>query len=675
MQETGSRVIWKPDLVSVAVIPRITGDENEYRQIYSKVPGTVDQEITFPCSVCKQDIRPSGFFYHKKLHKAMATMGFQWSRGRRPDRKTLTLQRQYLLSKLMEASLFNQKIRQSIDSSYELLKKRKESESFKILPSVVGSSVHLSEINNLLIHAVAICEDRNSPWRVLMEDTFIILDNYGNRPNVCFFGLFDGHHGAAAANAARKELPILLLDQLSKSDSSYQMTTEDRQMIDSFDTVITAEFRKLEDVFSSEAGKGESLKKSGYEWLHKAFAKAFWRMDRLLQLGREEVSRVRWSGCSCVICLMESNKVKDGTGVESIATKVEEKSTNLYEGLICTQSMQECESIGGVLHIANTGNAHAVLCRNGRSYCLTKEHSTRSLSERRRIQGDGGTISPNEPTGLTEGIVKTTRGLGHHGNPKFKKSFIPVPQTISVPIDDFCQFLILATNGLWEVLDKSEVMALVMTMLETYEEMYDLLQQEHIQSSKSQLSVFPALHLASNDSINITHPDDNIKLLYFDRTAFPHKRPAASSVSPRDSKIRQSGEDDQHFQSLDPTQYVSESLLKPMAAKPSSSHNVDLSVSRQVAHSPDADDFHLEMRHLERDSGQEIDEELSLPSNTTQSSSGQMETEFKSFYDEAAEYISKQLVEAALKAGSRDNITVLVALLRGCENLLKRPRI
>uniref|UniRef100_F7GBD9 Protein phosphatase 2C like domain containing 1 n=1 Tax=Ornithorhynchus anatinus TaxID=9258 RepID=F7GBD9_ORNAN len=575
MHDTGSRVIWKPDLVSVAVIPRITGDENEDQRRDSEVPGNVDQEIKFPCSVCKQDTCPSDFFYHKKLHKAMATMGFQWSKGRRPDRKTLTLQRQCLLSKLMEASLFNQKIRQSIDSSYELLKKRKESESFNILPSVVESSVHLREINNPLIHAVAICEDRNSPWRVDMEDTFIILDNYGNRSNVCFFGLFDGHHGAVAANTARKELPILLLDQLSKFDSSYQMTKEDQQMIDSFDTVITAEFRKLEDIFSSEVGRRESLKKSGYEWLHKAFAKSFWRMDRLLRLGRKEVSRVRWSGCSCVICLLESNRVKDDTAAVSISSKVEEKSTDFYEDLICSQSEQECKSINGVLHIANTGNVHAVLCRNGRSYCLTKEHSTRSLSERRRILGAGGSISPNEPTGLTEGIIKTTRGLGHHGNPKFKKSFIPVPQTISVPIDNLCQVLILATNGLWEVLDKNEVMALALTMLGTYEETYDLLQQERIQASKSQLSEFPALYLSSNDSINNSHPDENIKLLYFDRTAFPHKRPATSSVSSRDSKIRQPGEDDQHFQSLDPAQHVSEGLRKSTVAKPSSSHTVE----------------------------------------------------------------------------------------------------
>ena len=41
----------------------------------------------------------------------------------------------------------------------------------------------------------------------------------------------------------------------------------------------------------------------------------------------------------------------------------------------------------------------------------------------------------------------------------------------------------------------------------------------------------------------------------------------------------------------------------------------------------------------------------------------------KALYDNAASYISEQLVKAALDAGSRDNITVLVVLLNGCDKL------
>lgn len=116
------------------------------------------------------------------------------------------------------------------------------------------------------------------------------------------------------------------------------------------------------------------------------------------------------------------------------------------------------------------GNVQAVLCRNGKGFCLTKEHTTEKVSERRRVLQNGALITASEPYGLLEGHIKTTRGLGFHGNLQLKKIIIPAPETISVPIDDLCQFLILATNGLWEALDKEEVIALAITLFEIYKD-------------------------------------------------------------------------------------------------------------------------------------------------------------------------------------------------------------
>lgn len=78
----------------------------------------------------------------------------------------------------------------------------------------------------------------------------------------------------------------------------------------------------------------------------------------------------------------------------------------------------------------------AVLCRNGKGFCLTKEHTTRNVEERRRVLRQGAVISANVPHGLLQGQTATTRGLGFHGNLKLKRFVIPAPQTISVPIDD-----------------------------------------------------------------------------------------------------------------------------------------------------------------------------------------------------------------------------------------------
>lgn len=47
--------------------------------------------------------------------------------------------------------------------------------------------------------------------------------------------------------------------------------------------------------------------------------------------------------------------------------------------------------------------------------------------------------------------------------------------------------------------------------------------------------------------------------------------------------------------------------------------------------------------------------------------SSEKESRTKNFYKGEAKYISHELVSAALVAGSRDNITVMVILLKGSE--------
>lgn len=256
------------------------------------------------------------------------------------------------------------------------------------------------------------------------------------------------------------------------------------------------------------------------------------------------------------------------------------------------------------------GNVQAVLCRNGKGFCLTKEHTTRNIKERRRILQTGAVISLNEPYGLLEGQIKTTRGLGFHGNLKLKKSIIPAPQTISVPMDDLCQFLILATNGLWEVLDKKEVTAMVITMFHTYKETHASITQ-----LKKALSTGPPL-LPNSDKSKF---ESDVHIL------FQCESQSQECVSTTNSK------------NLSDLKYSEYSNDDPK--------NVDISSPATTSHE----------KEIER-----------LISVDDEQISGK-EPRTKNFYEGAAEYISHKLVNAALEAGSRDNITVMVILLSGSE--------
>ncbi|KFO70747.1 Protein phosphatase 2C-like domain-containing protein 1, partial [Cuculus canorus] len=581
------------------------------------------------CSACQQTIYPYQLLYHKKTHKALNLLGFD-SPQTKTDNKTLLAQRQKLISKLTKIPKYSEAHRQKIDYSFEFLTDNHTPTSYCDLANINNPST-FKKTSNALIKALSICQDKNSTWQRDMEDRFIVLDNYGNRSDTCFLGLVDGSHGVTAAETVAAELPLLFLDQLAQVDSSYKKSKDEQQILDSFATVLKADYREKERIFSDKPGNDKTDKTNAYEWIHKAYAKSFWRMDRLLQLGRNEVSKVRWTGCSVVTCVVERIPSEEIHGTQ-------EEENKHYENNRHSPPAKTAKGVAGLLHIANIGNAHAVLCKNGKSYCLSKEHSTSNVSERNRILQNGGHISTNEPDGLVEGFLKTTRGLGHHGDPVLKRSVIPVPHTISVPIDDTCQFLILASNGLWEVLDYNQVHTLTLTTFTDYVRMHESVQPNGTSSSKCQYSM-PLTEDNLNDSKAINNLQDGI--LYSNKDIFLND----SKGNLKQNEPKYSGKNylqkkmDSKVFCDKPASHVGEELLKtvsPVVSKPPSLFEEDAET---------------------------------YPSNYGPQTAGRgsLCLTSEALYYNAASYVSEQLVKTALAAGSRDNITVLIVLLNGCD--------
>nr|XP_009937131.1 PREDICTED: protein phosphatase 2C-like domain-containing protein 1 [Opisthocomus hoazin] len=729
-------------------------DEEDQLQKVTIAPENDDSKrISIFCSACQQTIYPYQLLYHKKPHKALTLLGFD-SPHSKTDNKTLTAQRQKIISKLTKIPKYSEAHRQKIDNSFELLMNNHSPTSYCDLPNIPGT---FQKVNNSLIKALSICQDKNSKWQADMEDRFIVLDSYGNRPDTCFLGLVDGSHGVAAAETLAAELPLLFLDQLAQMDSSYRKSEDEQQILDSFATVINADYREKEKIFSDKPGNDETSKTNTYEWIHKAYAKSFWRMDRLLRLGRNEVSKVRWSGCSAVTCLVERIPSEETGGTEEEERKRSENTTH-------TPLARTAKGVAGLLHIANVGNAHAVLCKNGKSHCLSKEHSTSNVSERKRILQNGGNISTNEPDGLVEGHLRTTRGLGHHGDPVLKRSVIPVPHTISVPIDDTCQFLILASNGLWEVLDYSEVLALTLTTFTHYLRMYDCVQQNGTSLCKCQyLMPLTADYLNDSKAIDL---QNGIEVLYSNKEFFltdskgnlKQNKPKCSRRNYSQSENGAPTQTDDHKNQADPkpplfsnhevnsqnrdiklsdssTQSSSEELKQSEDRKVCLCNSPPPQSQTAVQEETDTDTFHVtdpsctheqlpdnvlaigskDMKQSPRDTeiclsnydsspqlaekmdsklfcekptshtGQEVLKTVSPVGskpppqfeedtkmylcNCKSQTAGRGRVTSETLYDDAASYISEQLVKTALAAGSRDNIAILIVLLNGCDKI------
>ncbi|XP_072268523.1 protein phosphatase 2C-like domain-containing protein 1 [Pyxicephalus adspersus] len=407
------------------------------------------KDLWFTCCICQERINPCNILRHKQHHKAFSLLGYK--RGDNPPvLSSLIIQKEQKISGIKASFKYKQRECQKINHSFEILKEKMLSLTPNInrmnMPLEATCQVYKMDINNDIVRSIAVCSEINASWQSEMEDSFAIFNNYGQRKNTCLVGIFDGYHGKSAACTTAVELPILLLDHMSVVDPSYKLTEEEKVFVSSYDTVFREEYKKTEENFTTE--KRREAKDGNIEGIHVAHAKAFWRIDRMLQLGRGEGSKSRWSGCTAVTCLLDG-RTSDKT--EDVHNATQTHKTRL-----------------GMIHIANIGNLKAVLCRNGKSYCLTRDHSTRNSQEMQRVLKCGGSISANEDCGLIEGCSKVTRGLGFHGDPKLKTSIIPAPYTISIPVYSTCQFLILASSGLWEVFGECEVVTMVQNLLAAF---------------------------------------------------------------------------------------------------------------------------------------------------------------------------------------------------------------
>ncbi|XP_041963326.1 protein phosphatase 2C-like domain-containing protein 1 [Alosa sapidissima] len=274
-----------------------------------------------------------------------------------------------------------------------------------------------------LVRAVAVGADRNAPWRKDMEDTNVIIDSYGGKEGTSFFGVFDGFHGRSSTEWAARELSVLLLEQLVKLDPSFSLDSEQRDFL--------SQMKPLFERTASTSTEAGTTSKD--QQMTQAFTTAFAHMDRLLGLGRNESSKIRWSGCTSVVCIVDQE------------TAPEEDHNTLH----------------GRMLIANCGNIHAVVYKTGKSFCLTKDHSLANPRERKRILKEGGTISSNKQHGLVEGLLRATRGLGNYGNRRLRKVVPPTPYFMSLSLDASVGLLVLGSSGLWDGLQPEEVAPIV----------------------------------------------------------------------------------------------------------------------------------------------------------------------------------------------------------------------
>ncbi|KAL1212600.1 putative protein phosphatase 2C 71 [Cardamine amara subsp. amara] len=113
--------------------------------------------------------------------------------------------------------------------------------------------------------------------------------------------------------------------------------------------------------------------------------------------------------------------------------------------------------VGDRLLVANVGDSRAVICRGGNAVAVSRDHKPDQSDERERIENAGGFVMW-AGTWRVGGVLAVSRAFGDR---LLKQYVVADPEIQEEKIDDSLEFLILASDGLWDVFSNEEAVAVV----------------------------------------------------------------------------------------------------------------------------------------------------------------------------------------------------------------------
>ena len=114
---------------------------------------------------------------------------------------------------------------------------------------------------------------------------------------------------------------------------------------------------------------------------------------------------------------------------------------------------------GNEMFVAHTGDSRAVLVhRNGNVSVLTLDHKPNRPDERRRIQELGGSVV-FWGVWRVEGILAVSRAIGDR---MLKPLVVAEPEVKQVTRTEEDQYLVLASDGVWDTVSNDDVAQLVL---------------------------------------------------------------------------------------------------------------------------------------------------------------------------------------------------------------------
>lgn len=140
-----------------------------------------------------------------------------------------------------------------------------------------------------------------------------------------------------------------------------------------------------------------------------------------------------------------------------LRTDAEFLKENVRGGTCCVTAFIR----NGDLIVSNAGDCRAVMSFSGAAKALTSDHRPSREDEKDRIESLGGYVDCSRGVWRLQGSLAVSRGIG---DSHLKQWVIPEPETSVIKIEPGCEFLILASDGLWEKVSNQEAIDIARPM-------------------------------------------------------------------------------------------------------------------------------------------------------------------------------------------------------------------
>ncbi len=120
------------------------------------------------------------------------------------------------------------------------------------------------------------------------------------------------------------------------------------------------------------------------------------------------------------------------------------------------------------LYNCNIGDSRFILCYNGNAVAISEDHKPTMRTERARVYKAGGHISDMRVNGIL-GVSRTLGDFAFKSQPHLpvhQQLVSCVPDVRTVEIDENVQFLVIASDGIWDMLTNEETVEFIINLME-----------------------------------------------------------------------------------------------------------------------------------------------------------------------------------------------------------------